>query len=79
MGQCFQVLPDFGPGACGADKAEPGRVGRGGGVGLYFNHVAILELGAQGNLFAINAGTQCAVTDVAVDRVSKVDHRGAAR
>jgi hypothetical protein len=45
----------------------------------HLDHVAVLQLGAQRHLVAVDAAADGVVADVAVDGVREVDHRGAAR
>ena len=76
---CFEVLANLGARPPGAHKAQPRRVGRGDWGGDHFHHVAIFQLGAQGDGFAVDAGAHRTVAHVAVNGVGEIDNGGPTR
>ena len=79
LGQGFEVVPDLGACPSGFGKCQPGGIGLGIVARDHFDHIAVVQLGAQRAFFAVDAGRHGPVADVAVDRVGEIDHGGAAR
>jgi uncharacterized membrane protein YcjF (UPF0283 family) len=77
--QGLQVVADLGARPAGSHEAQPGRIGRRHRRGDHLDHVAVLELGAQRHLVAVDARGRGVVADVAVNGVGEVDHGGSTR
>ncbi len=75
----LEVVADLGARAAGAHEAQPDRVRPGVRRGGDLDHVAVLELGVQRRLLAVDGGADRVRADVGVDRIGEVDHGRAAR
>ena len=75
----LEVMANLGARPPRSDKAQPSRIWTGNRRCDDFDHIAVVQLRAQGNLLAIDLGRHGPMPDVAVNGVSEVNHRGAPR
>ena len=71
----LEEMPDLGSRLTGTHIAQPGRIGAGVGRGDDLDLVTVMQLGAKGHQFAVDAPGHAAVAHVGVHRIGKIHHR----